>query len=93
MTNSPSPIATVRSYLLDLQQRITTAFAGVDGGAFLQDAWTKDPGEPLQGDGITMILEGGAVLERGGCGFSHYRAARRHPPPVPPTAPRGRGAA
>ena len=71
-----NPTGTVRAYLLGLQQRITTAFAGVDGGAFLQDAWTKDPGEPLQGDGVTMILEGGAVLERGGCGFSHVTGPR-----------------
>ena len=71
-----NPTGTVRGYLLGLQQRITTAFAGVDGGAFLQDAWTKDPGEPLQGDGVTMILEGGAVLERGGCGFSHVTGPR-----------------
>ena len=71
-----NPTGTVRGYLLGLQQRITTAFAAVDGGAFLQDAWTKDPGEPLQGDGVTMILEGGAVLERGGCGFSHVTGPR-----------------
>jgi hypothetical protein len=28
---------------------------------------SKDPGEPLQGDGVTMILEQGPVFERAGC--------------------------
>ena len=66
----------VRDYLLDLQDRITTAFAKVDGGKFLKDKWKKAKGEALQGDGITMILEGGKVLERAGCGFSHVVGAR-----------------
>jgi coproporphyrinogen III oxidase len=63
--------AAVREYLLGLQRRITSAIAAVDGGKFVEDAWRKDAGEPLQGDGITMILEQGAVFERAGCGFSH----------------------
>jgi coproporphyrinogen III oxidase len=67
---------TVRTYLLDLQQRITTAFGAVDGRPFLKEQWTKAKGEPLQGDGITMILEGGAVFERAGCGFSHVTGPR-----------------
>ena len=45
--------------------------AEVDGGTFLKDGWRKSPDELLQGDGITMILEGGKVFERAGCGFSH----------------------
>ena len=75
-TNSPAPAETVRAYLLDLQQRITTAFAAVDGGAFLKDSWTKARGEPLQGSGVTMILEGGAGLGGGGWGCSQGRGPR-----------------
>jgi len=71
----------VRSYLVGLQSRITGAIAAVDGGTFLTDAWEKPPGEPLQGSGITQILEGGAVFERAGCGFSHVRG-----PKLPPSA-------
>ena len=63
----------VRRYLLDLQARITLAISSVDGTAFLADAWSKQAGEPLQGSGITQILEGGRVFERAGCGFSHVR--------------------
>nr|WP_315493421.1 oxygen-dependent coproporphyrinogen oxidase [uncultured Rhodoferax sp.] len=73
--------AQVRQYLMGLQSRITTAIAEVDGGNFLSDAWEKAPHEPLQGSGITQILEGGAVFERAGCGFSHVRG-----PKLPPSA-------
>ena len=74
-------VATVRNYLLGLQTRITTALTAVDGGAFLADAWEKPPGEMLQGNGVTQILEGGPVFERAGCGFSHVRGPR-----LPPSA-------
>ena len=75
------PTSAVRSYLVDLQRRITASVVGVDGAEFLTDRWHKAPGEPLQGDGITMILEDGAVMERAGCGFSHVRG-----PKLPPSA-------
>ena len=72
---------TVRRYLLDLQSRITTAVHRIDGSDFVADAWTKPPGEILQGDGLTKILENGPVFERAGCGFSHVRG-----PKLPPSA-------
>ncbi|MBK7118978.1 MAG: oxygen-dependent coproporphyrinogen oxidase [Comamonadaceae bacterium] len=71
----------VRAYLQDLQTRITTAIEAIDGTPFVQDAWTKAPGEALQGNGITRILEGGPVFERAGCGFSHVSGPR-----LPPSA-------
>ena len=71
----------VRSYLMGLQARITQAVSELDGKAFLVDAWQKPATEPLQGDGITMILEGGDLFERAGCGFSHVRG-----PHLPPSA-------
>ena len=72
---------TVRSYLLGLQASIVSSIAQLDGGTFVVDAWTKAPEEALQGQGITQILEGGAVFERAGCGFSHVRGLR-----LPPSA-------
>ena len=75
----------VRIYLMGLQARITTAVTSLDGSAFLIDAWQKDPGEKLQGNGITKILEGGSVFERAGCGFSHVRG-----PALPPSATQNR---
>ncbi len=76
----------VRAYLLDLQARITAAIEQVEGEAgsqarFLADAWRKPEGERLQGDGLTKILEDGAVFERAGCGFSHVTG-----PQLPPSA-------
>jgi coproporphyrinogen III oxidase len=69
-------IELVRGYLVGLQRRIIDACAQVDGRPFQEDAWRKEPGEPLQGDGITMITEGGPVFERAGCGFSHVTGPR-----------------
>ena len=63
----------VRDYLLGLQDRITDATGAVDGQAFLTDSWEKPPTERLRGSGRTRILEGGAVMERAGVGFSHVR--------------------
>jgi coproporphyrinogen III oxidase len=78
---APQP-QVVRDYLIGLQTRITDAVQALDGRAkFLTDAWAKPPGETLQGEGITKILEGGAVFERAGVGFSHVRG-----PKLPPSA-------
>ncbi len=71
----------MRDYLQGLQQRITQSLTDLDGTPFLVDAWEKGPGEMLQGQGITQILEGGPVFERAGCGFSHVRGPR-----LPPSA-------
>ena len=72
---------TVKDYLKTLQNRITGAIAQLDGGSFISDAWKKLPGEALQGNGITQILENGRVFERAGCGFSHVTG-----PKLPPSA-------
>jgi coproporphyrinogen III oxidase len=74
-------VEVVRDYLLGLQARITAAVTAIDGGTFVVDAWQKAPGEMLQGNGVTQILEGGPVFERAGCGFSHVRGPR-----LPPSA-------
>jgi len=74
-------LSAVRTFLLGLQARITDAIAEVDGRPFASDAWHKAPGEPLQGSGITKILEQGHVFERAGCGFSHVRGLT-----LPPSA-------
>ena len=72
----------VRSYLIDLQSRIVAAIEQADGrGRFLREPWRKAAGDALQGDGITQIMEGGAVFERAGIGFSHVRGGG-----LPPSA-------
>lgn len=74
-------LSVVKDFLLGLQTRITDAVCAVDGQPFIADHWQKEPGEPLQGNGITMILEQGQVFERAGCGFSHVRGLK-----LPPSA-------
>ena len=81
MTTPASAAERVSTYFRALQASITGAIAELDGSAFLTDPWQKPAGEALQGQGITQILEGGAVFERAGCGFSHVTG-----PSLPPSA-------
>ncbi|MDM4765892.1 oxygen-dependent coproporphyrinogen oxidase [Pelomonas sp. SE-A7] len=63
----------VRDYLLGLQGRIIDALQAADGGEFISDGWQREPGGRLEGDGLSRLIEGGSVFERGGCNFSHVR--------------------
>lgn len=67
----------VRSYLLDLQERIVAKLEALDGKRFLRDDWTRPEG----GGGISRLLEEGDLLERGGVGFSHVKGEK-----LPPSA-------
>ena len=72
-------VEAVRSYLLALQASIIDALQAADGKPFLRDAWTREPGDRLTGDGITRLIEEGDLFERGGCNFSHVRGATMPP--------------
>jgi coproporphyrinogen III oxidase len=74
-------ITAVRHDLLGLQDRIIQALEAADGHTFLRDGWTRTPDERLQGDGLSRLVEDGALFERGGCNFSHVRG-----PQLPPSA-------
>ena len=63
----------VRDYLLSLQGRIVEALEAEGGQSFITDHWQREPGGKLEGDGISRLVEGGTLLERGGCGFSHVK--------------------
>ncbi|HEX4232791.1 MAG TPA: oxygen-dependent coproporphyrinogen oxidase [Caldimonas sp.] len=65
----------VRDWLLALQAGIVAALEQEGGDAFITDAWQRTPGGKLDGDGISRLVEGGQLLERGGVGFSHVRGA------------------
>ena len=80
MLPSPSPSA-VKTYLLDLQQRIVQALEALDGQPFARDAWQRPEG----GGGISRVIEEGNVFERGGVNFSHVTGAT-----LPPSAAAGR---
>ncbi len=71
----------VRGYLLGLQSRIVGALQAEDGRPFIGDGWTRPAGGPLEGDGLTQLVENGHLLERGGCNFSHVKG-----PTLPPSA-------
>jgi coproporphyrinogen III oxidase len=83
MVPMPGNVA-MRGQLLALQAGIADAVAGFEaerGVQFARDVWRKAPGDSLQGDGVTLILEGGGVFERAGCSFSHVTGAG-----LPPSA-------
>jgi coproporphyrinogen III oxidase len=69
----------VRVYLLGLQDRIIGAMEAEGGEAFQTDGWARAPGERLQGDGQSRLIEGGRLLERGGCNFSHVKGQAMPP--------------
>jgi coproporphyrinogen III oxidase len=72
--------AEVKTWLVDLQARILAALEALDGrNTFVRDAWTRPPGEPLAGEGLTCVLEDGAVFEKGGVALSDVRGT--HLPP------------
>ena len=73
--------AAVRDWLLGLQTRLVAALEAEGGTPFVRDAWTREPGGKLQGEGVTCLVEDGALLERGGVGFSHVKGAS-----LPPSA-------
>ena len=63
-------VAAVKHYLLDLQNRICAGLEQEENGArFVTDEWQRDGTDA--GDGITRVLENGAVFEKGGVNFSH----------------------
>ncbi|WP_374701371.1 oxygen-dependent coproporphyrinogen oxidase [Chitinimonas sp. BJB300] len=67
----------IKQYFLGLQQRIVTNLEAADGSRFLRDEWQR----PAGGGGISCLLEGGQLLERGGVGFSHVMGDK-----LPPSA-------
>lgn len=71
-------VAAVKSYLMDLQDRICSALEAADGASrFREDAWERPGG----GGGRSRIIEQGSLLEKGGVGFSHV-----HGDGMPPSA-------
>ncbi|MGD8741830.1 MAG: oxygen-dependent coproporphyrinogen oxidase [Granulosicoccaceae bacterium] len=65
---SQPDINAVRTYLLDLQDRICTAIEEEDGGVrFAEDNWQREQG----GGGRTRVLTNGKVFEQAGINFSH----------------------
>ena len=65
-------LAAVEGYLTGLQDRICAALEEADGAArFREDAWRRAEG----GGGRTRVLDGGALFEKAGVGYSHVHGA------------------
>ena len=74
----------VKHYLLDLQDRICAGLEAADGGArFAEQSWTRPEG----GGGRSRVLSEGALIEKGGVGFSHVAGSA-----LPPSASANRPA-
>ena len=67
----------LKTWLLDLQQRIVQQLEQQDGTPFRRDAWERPGG----GGGLSALVEEGGLLERGGVNFSHVMGAG-----LPPSA-------
>ncbi len=78
----------VHEFLARLQDEIAAALEKADGGRFRRDAWTRAEG----GGGVTRVLEGGAVLERGGVNLSRV-SGRQLPPSASAARPQLAGRA
>ncbi len=70
-------VASVRKFLTGLQHSIVSSLEAVDGGTFIRDEWQRPEG----GGGISRLIEGGRVIERGGVNFSHVFGSK-----LPPSA-------
>jgi len=57
----------VKQYLTGLQSRIALELELLDGTRFRRDEWARPEG----GGGLTLLIEDGHLLERGGVNFSH----------------------
>ena len=73
--------AQVKTFLTGLQAGIVSALEQADGGGFRRDGWERPGG----GGGLSCVIEGGALFERGGVNFSHVMGDR-----LPPSASAGR---
>ncbi|OZI74348.1 oxygen-dependent coproporphyrinogen oxidase [Bordetella genomosp. 12] len=69
--------AAVKHYLLGLQDRIVSALEAAGGDPLRSDHWERPEG----GGGLSRLIEGGRLLERGGVLFSHVTGSR-----LPPSA-------
>jgi len=78
MSDFQFDIDPVKQYLLGLQDAICTGLEIADGQAtFKEESWQRPGG----GGGRSRIIENGALLEKGGVGFSHVMGDQ-----LPPSA-------
>ena len=69
--------AAVRKFFTGLQEAIVAGLGALEGEPFRRDEWTRPGG----GGGVTRLVEGGRIFERGGVNYSHV-----HGSGLPPSA-------
>ena len=67
----------LHDYFSGLQGRLVAQLEALDGTPFRRDAWDRPEG----GGGVSALIEGGGLFERGGVNFSHVAGAA-----LPPSA-------
>lgn len=73
-------IESIQQFLQAFQRKFCLAMNAVDGGqSFVIDSWQRPADHPLQGYGVSCVLEQGAVFERGGANFSYVQADQLPP--------------
>jgi coproporphyrinogen III oxidase len=73
LQNEAPRVDLMRAWLLGLQDALCAAVEAADGSArFREDPWERAEG----GGGRSRVLEGGAVFEKAGVGFSHVFGAK-----------------
>ncbi len=81
LDSSETRATAVRAFLGALQDELCREFAAADGTReFLRDRWERAGGaDALAGDGVTAVLEDGALFERGGVALSDVRGTKLPP--------------
>ena len=69
-------LSAVKAYLQSLQSSICEGLSEIDGQAFESDEWQHQNGS---GGGLTRVLSGGPVIEKGGVLFSHVQGNKLPP--------------
>ncbi len=66
-----SPIQTIKDFLLTYQKNFCKTMSALDGQKnFYMDHWQRDASSPLEGHGISAVIQEGNVFEKGGINFS-----------------------
>lgn len=66
MATTTIDVEQIKKYLLGLQNDICSQLEAIDGKKFIKDQWQRPAG-----GGLSTVLEGGNVIEKGGVNFSH----------------------
>ena len=75
MMDEAAVLEAVKTYLLGLQERISSTLGALDGQTFQEDSWVRAEG----GGGRSRVLAGGELFEQAGVNFSDVTGHRLPP--------------